>query len=146
MDAPVEPAAVKKGNVAYIGWKLFEDYATKGELVCKELALKAIDMLLGDDCTVYTDLPDRGVVTVTKQPERTMVHLLFAHTTVRGNGIEVIEDAVPLHDVKACLKLDKAPAKVYLAPEGDEIPFEWDGKRVSFTVPRVTLHQIVAVE
>ena len=146
MDAPVMPAAVRKGNVAYIGWNIFEDYATKGELVCKELVLKAIDMLLGDEKTVKTDLPDRGVTTVTRQGDRTIVHLLFAHTTVRGKGIEVIEDAVPLYDVKVSLKLDKAPAKVYLAPEGEEIPFEWDGSRASFTVPKVVLHQMVAVE
>lgn len=146
VDAPLMPAAVKKGNIAYIGWNVFEDYATKGELVCKELALHAIDMLLGDERTVKTDLPDRGVVTVTKQADRNIVHLLFAHTTVRGNGIEVIEDAVPLHDVKVAVKLAKAPAKVYTAPDGAEIPFEWDGDRAVFSVPKVVLHQMVVVE
>jgi len=146
MDAPIEPAAVMKGNVAYIGWNVFEDYATKGELVCKELALYAINSLLGDERAVITDLPDRGVTTVTKQDGRTIVHLLFAHTTVRGKGIEVIEDAVPLHDVKVAVKLDKAPEKVYLAPEGTEIPFGWDGKRAVFTVPKVVLHQMAVVE
>ena len=146
VDAPLMPAAVKKGNVAYIGWNVFEDYAVKGEMVCKELVLKAIDMLLGDERTVCTDLPDRGVVTVTRQAERKIVHLLFAHTTVRGKGIEVIEDAVPLHNVKVAVKADRAPAKVYLAPEGDELPFEYAGGRVKFTVPEFALHQMIAIE
>ena len=146
VDAPLTPAAVKKGSIAYIGWNVFEDYATKGELVCKELALHAIDLLLGDSRTIVTDLPDRGVATVTKQADRTIVHLLFAHTTVRGKGIEVIEDAVPLHDVKVAVRLDKAPSTVYLAPEGDAIPFEWDGARAVFTVPKVVLHQMIAIE
>ena len=146
VDAPLMPAAVRKGSIAYIGWNVFEDYATKGELVCKELALHAIDMLLGDERAIITDLPDRGVTTVTKQNGRTIVHLLFAHTTVRGKGIEVIEDAVTLRGVNAAVKLNKAPEKVYLAPEGKPIDFEWDGSRVKFSVPEVTLHQMICIE
>ncbi len=143
---PLQPAAVRKGNIAYIGWNLFMDYAVKGELAVKELALHAIDRLLGDERTVKTSLPDRGVITVARQENRSIVHLLFAHTSVRGKGIEVIEDAVPLRDVEVSLKLDAAPSRVYLAPQGEEIPFECEGQRVRFTVPEVLLHQMVAVE
>ena len=146
MDAPLEPAAVMKGNVAYIGWNVFEDYATKGELVCKELALYAINSLLGDERAVITDLPDRGVTTVTKQDGRAIVHLLFAHTTVRGKGIEVIEDAIPLFNTEVSVKLTKQPERVYLAPEEEDIPFEWDGTKVKFTVPKFVLHQMIAIE
>lgn len=146
VSAPLEPAAVATDRVAYIGWNIFEDYATTGELIVKELALHAIDLLLGEARTIKTNLPDRGVTTVTRQGARTIVHLLFAHTSLRGKGIEVIEDAVPLHGVEAAVRLNHAPAKVYLAPEGEAIPFTWDGERVHFTVPQVVLHQMVAVE
>ena len=145
-DAALQPAAVQKGNVAYIGWNVFEDYAVKGELIVKELVLHAIDRLMGDDRTVRTDLPDRGVITVTQQDARSIVHLLFAHTTLRGKDIEVIEDAVPLHDVHVSLRMDHRPAKVMLVPDGSAVPFEWDGSRVSFTVPKVVLHQMVCLE
>jgi len=146
VSAPLLPAAVQKGNICYIGWNVFEDYAEYGELVVKELVLHAIDRLLGDERTVKAALPDRGVVTVTRQGERKIVHLLFAHTTVRGRNIEVIEDAVPLYDVAVSLKTDKAPGKVYLAPQGKEIPFAYENDRVSFIVPKVVLHQMIAVE
>ena len=144
--APLLPSAVQKGNICYIGWNVFEDYAEYGELVVKELVLHAIDRLLGEERTVKAALPDRGVVTVTRQQERKIVHLLFAHTTVRGRNIEVIEDAVPLYNVAVSLKTDKAPGKVYLAPQGEEIPFSYENGCVSFTVPEVVLHQMIAVE
>lgn len=146
VSAPKTPAAVVKGNIAYIGWNIFEDYANKGELVDRELVLKAVDCLLGDERTVRTTLPDRGVVTVTRQGSRHVVHLLFAHTTVRGKKTEVIEDAVPVMNVPVSLRLPEAPRKVYLAPEETPIPFEWDGARVTFTVPQVLLHQMVVCE
>ncbi|MBQ7455515.1 MAG: beta-galactosidase trimerization domain-containing protein, partial [Clostridia bacterium] len=144
--APLSPAAVLNGRVAYIGWNVFEDYATKGELHVKELALHAVERLLGDERRVRTSLPDRGIVTVTKQEGRSVVHLLFAHTTVRGQGIEVIEDAVPLCGVAVDLRVDFEPKRVSLAPQGDELPFQYDRGRVRFTVPKVLLHQMVAVE
>lgn len=146
VSAPLEPAAVATDSVAYIGWHLFEDYATSGELIVKELVLHAIDLLLGDARTIRTSLPDRGVTTLTRQGDRHIVHLLFAHTSLRGKGIEVIEDAVPLCDITAAVRLDRAPTRVYLAPEGEELPFTWDGERVRFTVPKVVLHQMVVIE
>ncbi len=146
VSAEWKPAAVRKGNIAYIGWKVFEDYATKGELIVKELVLHAIDLLLGQDRTVKAALPDRGVVTVARQANRHVVHLLFAHTTVRGKGIEVIEDAVPLRDVRVSIKRESKPNRVYLAPQNLEIPFEYEQGRVNFTVPSVLLHQMIAVE
>ena len=60
--------------------------------------------------------------------------------------MEVIEDAVPLRDVRVALRRESKPSKVFLAPQGEAIDFEWDGERVRFTVPEVTLHQMVAVE
>ncbi|MBQ1256241.1 MAG: beta-galactosidase trimerization domain-containing protein [Clostridia bacterium] len=146
VDAPETPAAVLNGNIAYIGWNVFEDYAVKGELCTKELTLYAIKRLLGDDASVQTNLPDRGVITLTKKDDKHIVHLLFAHTTNRGKGIEVIEDAIPLYNTEVSVKLTKQPERVYLAPEGEDIPFEWDGTKVKFTVPKFVLHQLIAIE
>ena len=146
IDAALTPAAVLNGSIAYIGWNVFEDYAVKGELCAKELALYAIERLLGEDASVKTNLPDRGVITLTKKGDRHIVHLLFAHTTNRGKGIEVIEDAVPLNDVNVSVKLDKKPKRVYLAPEGKDIPFVWDQACANFTVPKFVLHQMIAIE
>lgn len=146
ISAAPQPAAVCKGNVAYIGWPVFEDYARKGELICKEIVLHAIEMLLGDARTLRVSLPDRGVATVTRQGERKIVHLLFAHTSVRGKGIEVIEDAVPLRDVQVSLLAEHAPASVRMVPQNTDIPFAWKDGRICFRVPEVLLHQMICVE
>lgn len=141
------PAAVFTGNTAYIGWDLFADYAEKGELHVKEMALYAISRLLpACERRVNVTLPDRGVVTAARQENRDIVHLLFAHTTVRGRGIEIIEDAVPLYNVPVSLKREEKPGKVYLAPQMEELPFEYEGGFVKTAVPSFTLHQMVVFE
>ena len=141
------PAAVLTGSTAYIGWEVFKDYAVKGELHVKEMVLYAISRLLPkEERRVVVSLPDRGVVTATNQNGRDIVHLLFAHTTVRGRGIEVIEDAVPLMNVSVALKRDEKPQKVYLAPQMEEVPFEYEDGFVKAVVPSVLLHQMVVAE
>ncbi len=140
------PAVIKKGNVAYIGWEIFTNYATNGDYHIKELVVHVLNELLGEQKYIRTDLPDRGVATLTEQPGRKVLHLLFAHTTKRGTDVEVIEDVVPLYDVKASVRCEKQPTKVLLAPQNEPIPFTYQNGRVDFTVPKVLIHQMVSIE
>lgn len=139
------PAAVIKGNIAYIGWDIFKGYAVYGDFHIRELINRTVELLMKDDFTVTTTLPDKGVISLLQQDERKIVHLLFAHTTKRGKDTEVIEDIVPLYNIGVTVKCDK-PSKVVLAPQGEEIPFEYADGTLSFTVPEVNCHQMVSIE
>ncbi len=141
------PGAVINGNVAYIGWDIFTGYGNHGHLCFKEIFTHIIRKMLGDEATVFADVPDRAVVTYTKQEKenRNILHLLFAHTTVRGRSTEVIEDTVPLCDVHCSVKCDKKPSKIALVPSGEELSFEYKNGRAEFTVPEVDIHQMVEI-
>ncbi len=141
------PAATIKGNVAYIGWDIFTAYATHGHLCFKELFAHIMNKMLGSEATVTAKMPDRAVVTYTRQEKegRNILHLLFAHTTVRGESTEVIEDTVPLFNVKCSVKCEKKPSKTALAPSGEELEFEFINGRAEFTVPEVNIHQMVEI-
>ena len=152
MHAPNNPqeefqGAVINGNIAYIGWDIFTAYATHGHLCFKELFTYAVKKLLGNEQTVVADMPDRGVVTYTRQEKenRNILHLLFAHTTVRGTNTEVIEDTVPLYNVKCSVKCDKKPSKITLVPENTSLEFNFIDGRAEFTVPKVDIHRMVEI-
>ncbi len=142
------PAAVIKGNTAYIGWDIFTAYARYGHLCFKELFTHVSKRLLGSDITVTADVPDRAVVTYARQENenRSILHLLFAHTTVRGTNTEVIEDTVPLYNVKCSVKCDSEPSRIVLVPSEEELSFEYINGRAEFTVPEVNIHQMVSIE
>ncbi len=139
--------AVVKNNVAYIGWDIFTAYAQHGHLFFKELFTEVAEKLMGDSFTAKADIPDKAVMTYTRQAEenRSVMHLLFAHTTVRGRNTEVIEDTVPLYNVKCTVKCDK-PSKITLVPYGEEIDFEYTDGKAEFTVPEVNIHQMVEIK
>ncbi len=140
------PTSVIKGNIAYIGWDIFTGYGTSGDLHIKELVSHVIDLLVADCASIEVkNLPDRGVATLTKQGERKLVHLLYAHTSKRGNDVEVIEDIVPVFNISVSVRTEK-PAKVTLVPENKELDFDYADGKVSFTVPEVYIHQMVCIE
>ncbi|MBQ8209802.1 MAG: alpha-L-fucosidase [Clostridia bacterium] len=153
MHAPNNPqesfaGAIIKDNVAYIGWDIFTAYATHGHLCFKELFTHIAERMMGDDTTVFADMPDKAVVTYTRQEKenRNILHLLFAHTTVRGQKTEVIEDTVPLYNVKCSVKCSRKPSKIVIALSGEELPFEYIDGRAEFSVPQVDIHRMVVIE
>jgi hypothetical protein len=141
------PAAVKKNNTVYIGWCVFDDYAKMGSLHLKELVINAIEALIGDDKTItVNNLPDRGIVTLMKQGDRYVNHLLFAHTSIRGNGVEVIEDVIPIYRICVNVKMPKKPSRVYLAPQSKDIEFNYAEGKLTYNVEKLSIHQMIVVE
>ena len=139
------PTAAIKGNVAYIGWDIFRGYAESGDFHIKELVAYVIERLMNGNFTIESSIPDRGIVTLLQQNDRKIVHLLYSHTTVRGKNTEVIEDIVPLYNVDVSVKCNK-PKRVILVPQNEEISFNYSDGRVSFTVPKVEIHQMISIE
>lgn len=139
------PGVVIKGNVAYISWDIFAGYGKFGDFHYKEFASYVINRLMGDDFSFEASMPDRGVATLMQQDGRKIVHLLFAHTTNRGENTEVIEDIVPIYNINVSVKCDR-PQKVILAPQMQEIPFNYADGKAFFTVPEVNVHQIISIE
>ena len=124
----------------------FSDYGTNGSLSNKQMVMFALDRLLGDNKSIVTNLPSQGIVTLTRQKDRYVCHMLYASPVKRGNGIEVIEDIVPVYDTEITVKTDRKINRVYLAPQQEEIPFEYKDGRVSVKIHRFECHQMLVLE
>ncbi len=149
------PGAILNGNTGYIAWNIFHDYAELGSYHVKELVLHMIKALLSDDeKSIVVNLPDRGVVTYTKQASesRYVAHLLFAHTTKRGSNIEIIEDIVPLYGIKLEAALPTAPKRAYKVEYENgglvetDLAFTYENGRAAVEVGKVDLHAMVVFD
>lgn len=130
----------------YIAWNIFADYAQSGELHLKQMAIFALDRLLDTAKTLKTNLPAQGIVTLMKQSDRLICHLLYASPVKRGNGIEVLEDIVPIYNVELAVKTDRKINKVYLAPQKEDIDFTYDNGYISVKLAKIECHQMVVFE
>lgn len=143
------PGMVESKQGIYFAWRVFEDYATKGSLPLKECVCYALDRLLGKEKTLVTSLPAQGIVTLMDQEKdgRYVNHLLYGAQVRRGEDIEIIEDILPIYDVKVDLQIPKEVKRVYLAPQMEDVHYEVDDEGVlHYTVPKVECHQMVVVD
>ncbi len=154
-------AAVKNGNILYLAHPVFKLYHAEGAVAHKEYVVNAINLLIGDNRTVETNLPSSARVTLMEQKahNRYIMHLLYVPLQSRGSNtplspeglvhggtqIEVIEDFIPLMDIEATLKLPKNIQKVTLEPQGVEIPFEMQNDELSIKIDRLICHQMVVL-
>jgi len=138
------PVAIKGKDGSYIGFEIFKEYFEIGSITTKQIVISMIEKLLSDK-TVKTNLPASGVVTVTNQENRRIVHLLYADLVKRGKNTEIIEDLIHLYNIETSVKFDKMPKRVYLAPQNKDIDFEYKDGYVNFRVD-FSCHQMIVVE
>ena len=141
------PAMVRTANTVYLAFEAFSQYAKMGQNTLREIILHGIRALL-DQPTLVTSLPAQGVQTAMRQTEkqRTVVHLVYGVPVKRGQGIEVVEDLTPVHDIDISLRVEKAPTRLYLAPQNIDLPYAVQDGVLQATVPTVQCHQMVVVE
>ena len=139
---------VKNGNLTYIAHQLFYEYATMGNIYVKEIVNYLIADLLGAERSLKLDLPAQGIATLMKDEEkdRLIVHALYASPVRRGKDTEVIEDIIPLYQVKASVRSDRAPASVKLVPEGESLPFTYENGRIFFEIPKIDCWQMIEIQ
>lgn len=123
---------------------LFGMYAQHGVQAARDLLIRALERLLGRRSVESTG-PSQLLVTSTRQEaqRRDVVHLVFGSPIKRGDGIEVVEDLLPLHGVALSIARAAKPSAVRLQPEGTALPFTWAEGRVQCTVPVVHPHAMV---
>lgn len=142
------PGMVENSNGIYFAWNLFEEYATKGSIIIKDIIVYALEKLLGEKRTLTTNLPAQGVVTLTNQDKykRYVNHLLYASPVRRGENIEVIEDIIPLYNIEVTVKVPFKAKNVYLAPQNTKLDFSQNGSTVIYIVPKLECHQMIIIE
>ena len=142
------PGVVRQGGCVYFAHPVFKQYHDNAPRWVKQLLNNAVTLLMPDRLVDVTG-PSGLVATLQHQPgeKREVLHLLFAAPERRGKAFDIIEDEIPLHDVKVKLRpLDAAEVtSVRLVPEGEALPFDRDGDVVCFSVPRVVGHAMVEV-
>ncbi len=139
-------SAVIGKDGAYISWEMFNDYAKMGSITVKEFVIGVIDKLIGETKTIKTNLMAQGIVTLTKQNDRLINHILYASPVKRGENTEIIEDIIPVFNIEVSVKTDKAVKKVYKAPQMEEIPYSYNNGILSYTVDKVECSQLIVIE
>lgn len=140
------PAVIKNGRAIYFANPIFSEYNSVGPRWEKQLFLNALELLLPDPI-VQHDGPTTLQVTVNEQPDqhRWIIHLLHYIPERRSQEIDIIEDVIPLYNVKISIKLPTIKA-VMGVPEQEPLPYEQKDGRAEFVLPQLIGHQMIVLE
>ena len=136
---------------AYIAWDVFGQYDEIGSLMLKQMVIKTLDCLLGEQKMLECNLPAQGIVTLNKQldKKRYVCHLLYASPVLRGTfegkNLQVIEDIVPIDETDVEISIKENISGVYLAPQMEKIDFKINKGKLQFTVDKFECHQMVVI-
>ncbi|MBZ4644585.1 MAG: hypothetical protein PWR27_2035 [Petroclostridium sp.] len=137
---------VKNGNVIYFAHPIFTQYYQNAPRWCKQLFMNALDMFMKEPLLRHEG-PSTMLATVNEQEKenRWVVHLLHYIPERRCQDIDIIEDVIPLYDVKVSIKTSKEVKDVTLVPEHEALKFDMKDGRLEFTVPKINGHQMIAI-
>ncbi len=138
-------AALVHGSVGYISAPVFSAFALHGNLPYRRLVSEVLKQLLPQPL-VRMDGPSGAEIVVNRQGKRTVVHVLYYPAERRAEKLDLIEDIVPLFNLKVSFKLPQAPDKVYLAPEGAQLTFTYQDGYVIVTLPELHGHAMIVLE
>ena len=141
------PGIVKKGNAIYFMHPIFSQYNQNAPRWCKQLFLNALELLLPDPLVKH-DGPSTVMVTLNeqKQENRQVLHLLHYIPERRSKEIDIIEDVIPLYNIKVSVKVPQPVRSIVCAPEGIQLDFDLKEDRVEFVVPKIDGHQMIALD
>ena len=112
----------------------------------RDIACALLSSLLEGERLVMTDLPSTAEMTLRRQGNALVLHVLHYIVQRKCRMLETVEEAIPLVDRRFQVRTATQPRKVYLAPQETPIPFTWDGMRCAFTIPRIEGHQMAVLE
>ncbi len=140
MEKANHPSVIQKGNIAYIAHPLGEQYFEVGAKVHRDIFRNTLN-LVHKNPMVITDLPSAGRVNLLHQPKdnRYVAHLLYAVPIQRGIA-QIIEDIVPLRDIKLEINVPKTIKKCYTVPNNKPLEFHQKNNKVKVTVPEMKGH------
>ena len=103
--------------------------------------------MLGLDPIVKHNAPSSMSVTVNEQQDlnRWIVHLLHYVPERRCRNMDIIEDVIPLHDIKLSIKPDGNVKNVMLVPQMQPLVYNTLDERIEFTVPKIEGHQMIEI-
>ncbi len=138
-------AATMLGRTAYISFEVFSAFARHAYPPYRSLVGNILDLLLPQPL-LRVDGPTGLESTVTRQMDRTIVHLIWYSIERRAPDLDMVEDYIPVLNLNLSLKSHRAPVRVYLAPENKPLAFEYADARINVTVPELRGHAMIVLD
>ena len=140
------PGIVETENTAYFIHPIFTTYQNWAPAWFKKLFRNELERLLPDPIIQHNG-PSTTQVTVLEQNQenRKIVHVLHYVPVKKCKNLEIVEDVIPLYNLKITMNEERKVRDIYTVPDRQKIVYEQNGSELDFTVKEVNGHQMIAI-
>jgi hypothetical protein len=135
----------QRGNLIYVAAPIFRMYADFGYQFYRLLIGNCIARFLPNPLIKSND-PSTAHLTVTKQAGRMIVHVLPYAPQRRTPALDIVEDVIPLFNLKLALRMGAPPKQVYLAPQRHTLKVDFQDSYARTVAPSMEGHQMIVFE
>ena len=139
------PAIVRSGRVIYISSPLFRSYRVFGVRAYRDIIEASIKALLPAPL-IEADLPQSTEVTLCRQGELTILHILHYIPERKCQKLDIVDTKIPLYNRSVAMRIGRQPRSVYLVPGKKVLPFEYEKGYARLIVPEINGHVMVVFE
>ncbi|MBV9468280.1 MAG: alpha-L-fucosidase [Abitibacteriaceae bacterium] len=136
--------AIKNGNAITFAVPVLEAYGKHAAPNYRILLDNCIRLLLPQPL-LKTGGPTKLETTVMRKGNSMVVHLLSFSPERRAEGLDIVEDAIPLVDVPVAVKVAKPPKRVFLAPPERDLLFTYEDGYVHTQVTVLDGHALLVI-
>lgn len=141
-----DPAVTQTGRIIYCHSPLFREYRKYAVPAYRLLVEALLDRLAPERVVEAPDVPTTAEISLLRQPghdNRYVLHVIHAVPQRRGEGIDIVEDVLPLSNVAIGIRADRPVTTVQAVPSGQALEHEASDGVTRVTVPKVEGHQVV---
>lgn len=146
-DGDKQAAIIRKGNVVYMAHSMPELYAMEGSLYHKRYFMMALKQLYNGGPLTIQGIGSEGRATMMRQSalNRYCINMVYASPSKRGKAY-IIEDILPVYNIKLILDVPEKINKAYLGLSGEELPVYIEDDKQTLIVPKLECHASVVLE
>ena len=143
-DATEEAGVIFGENYAIVSSPLFTDYIQSGYMTHRDIIQKLLEYLLPNPL-VKTNLPAISEMTVRKQEDNFIIHILNYVLQKKSKRLEIIEDQYTVVGKSLSIKVDKCPESVMMVPQNQELAYTYDNGYVTIELPMISGHTMIEI-
>ena len=132
-----------KGKVAAIYFTFSQGYSKEGSKVARLFLNDLVKQLFPNPMVEVQGSSDVDV-SIARNHGKLLVNLV--NTSGPHQTTPIIQSIEPTGPIQVSIRLPAKPAKITLEPEGQSLPFTFEDGKVNVVVPKVDIHEILAVE
>jgi hypothetical protein len=145
-DSLGSPLVVCQGNVLYFAAPLFGAYRSHDYWAYRAVAQNALRAFLPPALVKPTG-PGWAEFTLNYQGQRRIVHVVCYHPRRSSQAINHVDQSWATAGLAVDVLAEGCtPQKVYLAPSGQDLPFELRDGYIHVELPNVGPHTVVVIE